>query len=87
MADDLQDLFVEQSTTIASIKRVILNFKKIGKANITLYKAKNRVKDLETLWEKCQRLNVRLLQVATAKDRSPSNTYQGGILNSRGCLS
>ncbi|XP_011884042.1 PREDICTED: uncharacterized protein LOC105571179 [Vollenhovia emeryi] len=69
MADDLQALLVEQSTTIAAIKRVIPNFKKIGKANITIYKAKKRANDLESLWERCQRLNVRLLQAASAEDQ------------------
>ncbi|CAL1684481.1 unnamed protein product [Lasius platythorax] len=69
MVDDLKDLLVEQSTIIASIKRVLANFKKIGKANVTQYKVKKRLENLEALWEKCQRQHVRLLQVATAEEQ------------------
>lgn len=66
---DLTDLLVEQSTTITSIKRVLTNFKKIGRANVTLYIAKNRLDGLENLWQKCQRLNVQLLQTATIEEQ------------------
>lgn len=69
MADDLQDLIVEQSAVVASIKRVLVNFKKMGKANVTQYRAKIRLDHLETLWEKCQRLNIWLLQVATTEEQ------------------
>ncbi|KMQ83486.1 hypothetical protein RF55_19919 [Lasius niger] len=64
MIDNLKDLLIEQSAIIASIKRVLANFKKIGKANITQYKAKKRLDNLKALWEKCQRQHVRFLQVA-----------------------
>lgn len=69
MVDAMQDLLIEQSVIIASMTRVLPNFKKIGKANVTPYKAKNRLDYLEALWEKCQRLNVRLLQVSTAEEQ------------------
>lgn len=69
MSEDLRDLIIEQSATIASMKRVLANFKKIGKANITSYKAKKRLDHLESLWEKCQRLNVRLLQVVSPDEQ------------------
>lgn len=69
MVDAMQDLLIEQSAIIASMTRVLPNFKKIGKANVTPYKAKNRLDYLEALWEKCQRLNVRLLQVSTAEEQ------------------
>jgi len=69
MTDDLQDLLIEQAAIIASMKRVLANFIKIGKANMTQYKAKNRLDHLEALWEKCQRLHVRLLQVTTTEEQ------------------
>ncbi|XP_070171514.1 uncharacterized protein [Polyergus mexicanus] len=50
-------------------KRVFPNFKKMGKANVTQYKAKSRLDALETLWERCQRLNVQLQQIATADEQ------------------
>jgi len=75
MAEDLRDLIIEQSATIASMKRVLANFKKIGKANITSYKAKNRLDHLETLWSECRRLNVRLLQVATLDEQRSVNYF------------
>ncbi|XP_070165291.1 uncharacterized protein [Polyergus mexicanus] len=69
MTDSLQDLLIEQSITISSMKRVFPNFKKMGKANVTQYKAKSRLDALETLWERCQRLNVQLQQIATADEQ------------------
>ncbi|XP_070158804.1 uncharacterized protein [Polyergus mexicanus] len=69
MTDSLQGLLIEQSITISSMKRVFPNFKKMGKANITQYKAKSRLDALETLWERCQRLNVQLQQIATADEQ------------------
>ncbi|XP_029659125.1 uncharacterized protein LOC115233057 [Formica exsecta] len=51
------------------MKRVFPNFKKMGKANVTQYKAKSRLDTLETLWERCQRLNVQLQQIATADEQ------------------
>lgn len=70
MEDELSDLLVEQMAIINSIKRSLPNFKKLGKANITLCKAKNRLDRLEILWEQCQRLNVRLLQITTPEKQS-----------------
>ncbi|XP_070153697.1 uncharacterized protein [Polyergus mexicanus] len=69
MTDSLQGLLIEQSITISSMKRVFPNFKKMGKANVTQYKAKSRLDALETLWERCQRLNVQLQQIATADEQ------------------
>ncbi|XP_070169704.1 uncharacterized protein [Polyergus mexicanus] len=67
--DSLQGLLIEQSITISSMKRMFPNFKKMGKANVTQYKAKSRLDALETLWEKCQHLNVQLQQIATADEQ------------------
>ncbi|XP_070170845.1 uncharacterized protein [Polyergus mexicanus] len=69
MTDSLQGLLIEQSITISLMKRVFPNFKKMGKANVTQYKAKSRLDALETLWERCQRLNVQLQQIATADEQ------------------
>ncbi|KMQ91090.1 hypothetical protein RF55_9085 [Lasius niger] len=69
MVDDLKDLLNEQSTIIASIKRVLANFKKIGKANVIQYKAKKQLENLEALWKKCQRQHVRLLQMAMVEEQ------------------
>lgn len=69
MSNDIPDLLVELSTTIASIRRVLPNFKKIGKDNVTIHRAKKRLEMLEKLWEKYQQLNVRILQVATDEEQ------------------
>ncbi|KMQ87986.1 hypothetical protein RF55_12603 [Lasius niger] len=47
MVDDQKDLLIEQLTIIASVKQVLINFKKIGEANVTQYKAKKRLENLE----------------------------------------
>ncbi|XP_029177615.1 uncharacterized protein LOC114945521 [Nylanderia fulva] len=79
MSSDLQELLVEQSATIASIKRVLSNFKKLGKANVTLYKTKNRLEGLETLWEKCQQLNVRLLLAASPEEQRTNGYFTAEV--------
>lgn len=68
MSDDLRLLLTEQTTTINLIKRVIINYKKLPKANITLSKTKGRLEDLKTHWEKAQRLHCRISHLATADD-------------------
>jgi len=75
MSEDLRNLIIEQSATIASMKRVLVNFKKLGKVNITSYKAKNRLDHIETLWSECRRLNVWLLQVATLDEQRSFNYF------------
>jgi Tol biopolymer transport system component len=69
MAEDLYDFLEEQNTTINAIKRVITNYKKLSKVNITLSKTKSRLADLEKYWEKVQRLHARIKRAATAEDR------------------
>lgn len=69
MTDELPRLLVEQAVMIASVKRVLVNFKKLAKANVTLCKTKCRFANLTALWEKCQNLHVRILQTATAEEQ------------------
>jgi len=51
-----------------AIKRVIINYKKLSKANVTLTKARSRLADLQKYWEKVQSLHARINR-ATAEDR------------------
>ncbi|XP_071652238.1 uncharacterized protein [Temnothorax longispinosus] len=69
MSEDLQGLLIEQNCVIRSIRRVLINFKKLSKSQITLSKTKSRLQALETLWEKCHAINVSIHQTATAEER------------------
>lgn len=69
MANELKNLLVEQSIIIASIKRAIPNFKKIGKTHFTSNKAKTRLDQLEALWNNCRQLDVQLHQMATIDEK------------------
>jgi hypothetical protein len=70
MADDLHDFLEEQNTTIHAIKRIIPNYKKLSKVNITLSRTRSRLFDLQKLWEKAYRLvNSRISRAASTKER------------------
>jgi len=66
MAEDLRDLLEKQGI---AIKRVIINYKKLSKANVTLTKTKSRLADLQKYWEKLQCLHAKIRRAATAEDR------------------
>jgi len=68
MAEDLRDFLEKQGIAIDAIKRVIINYKKLSKANVTLTKTKSRLADLK-YWEKLQCLHARIRRAATAEDR------------------
>ncbi|KAH0944748.1 hypothetical protein HN011_007918, partial [Eciton burchellii] len=51
MAQDLRKLITDQANAIGDIKRVIINYKKLSKANVMLPKTRSRLADLQTLWK------------------------------------
>ncbi|KMQ88393.1 twitching motility protein [Lasius niger] len=65
---ELRKLLIEQSTAIATLKRVLINFKKLPKTNQTLPKITGRLTNLEDQWKTCQALHVRILQTVTAEE-------------------
>ncbi|KAH0944391.1 hypothetical protein HN011_008228 [Eciton burchellii] len=69
MAEDLRDFLQKQGISIDAIKRVIINYKKLSKANVTLTKTRSRLADLQKYWEKLQSLHARIRRAATAEDR------------------
>lgn len=75
MSQDLRNLLIEQELTIKSIKRVLVNYKKLSKQNITLSKTKGRLSNLEELWKKCQALHVRLMQTATTEEQRSTQYF------------
>src|SRR5580765_8515731 len=75
MPQELRNLLIEQSNSIASIKRVLINFKKLPKANITLSKTKGRLSNLETLWATCQALHVKILQSTTPEEQASTSYF------------
>ncbi|XP_067214142.1 uncharacterized protein [Linepithema humile] len=74
---DVRNLLIKQSATIDSLKRVLVNFKKLSKGNLTLPKTQGRLSQLESLWDSCRRLHVKLLQIATAKEQRTLSYFQG----------
>jgi hypothetical protein len=47
MDEDLHKVISAQANVIGRIKRVIVNYKKLPKANVTLTKTRTRLADLE----------------------------------------
>lgn len=52
MSTNLRPLIVAQTNTIALLKQVMINFKKLAESNITLSEAKGRLSDPNELWNK-----------------------------------
>jgi hypothetical protein len=52
MVEDLRNFLVDQNITFNLMKRVIINYKKLPKASITL--PKTRLSDSKMFWEKTQ---------------------------------
>jgi hypothetical protein len=69
MADDLQDYLEKQGIIITTLKRIIINFKKLPKANITLTKTRTRLADLQKYWEKILDLHAKISRATKAEDR------------------
>jgi len=51
------------------IKRILINYKKLAKANITLVKTKSRLAELQALWKEVRYRHNDITFVATAEDR------------------
>jgi hypothetical protein len=49
MMDSLRKLMLEQANATSDIKRILINYKKLAKANITLAKTKSRLAELQAL--------------------------------------
>ncbi|KAH0948041.1 hypothetical protein HN011_002120 [Eciton burchellii] len=61
MVEDLRNFLVDQTTTIGQIKRVIINYKKLLKANVILQKMRSHLADLQMLEEDSRSSMVGLL--------------------------
>lgn len=75
MSTDLRNLLIEQSITTTSIGRVLINFKKLPKANLTPSKTRGQLYNLEALWTRCQDLHVKILQTATAEEQRSASYF------------
>jgi len=69
MADDLQDFLEKQGVIIDTLKRVLINFKKLPKTNVTLTTARTRLANLQKYWEKILDLHAKINRAAKAEDR------------------
>jgi len=68
MTDNLRKLILEQTNATIDIKRILINYKKLSKANISLAKTKLRLAKLQALWKEV-RYRHNDIFVATADDR------------------
>jgi hypothetical protein len=70
MAEDLSSFLENQNIIINVIKRLITNYKKLPKANVTLIKTRAHLTDLQKHWEKVQSLDAKINLAATAEDEA-----------------
>lgn len=69
MSDDLRSLLADQTTATIQLKKVLSNFKKLSKTNVTLPRTKARLSDLKELWEEVRQLHVQICRIASSDDR------------------
>ncbi|XP_076660904.1 uncharacterized protein LOC143364423, partial [Halictus rubicundus] len=67
---DLKTLLQHQIDAARIVERTLDNFKKIGKAKLTVATVKNRIARLSESFAECQRLHKQLSAVATDAERS-----------------
>src|SRR5436190_18949375 len=67
---EVKNLLIAQIDTIAQVKRVLVNFKKLAKANVTLPRTQRRLDELQSLWASCRELHVKLLQSTTPEEQN-----------------
>ncbi|XP_076299895.1 uncharacterized protein LOC143218550 [Lasioglossum baleicum] len=79
MTDTSESLLIQQDTAIAAIKRVIVNYKKMAKPQITLVKVKSRLDQLEKLWIECRQTHSRLLLVTKAEDQKTIPYFKANV--------
>ncbi|XP_046145628.1 uncharacterized protein LOC114881980 [Osmia bicornis bicornis] len=76
MAERVEGLLIQQITSIAAIQRVIVNYKKLPKAQVTLAKARNRKEHLEKLWDGSRQTHKLLLQSTKAEDQKSISYFK-----------
>ena len=72
---EVRNLLIAQAETIDSLKRVLVNFKKLAKANITLSKTQGRLETLQELWTSCRAMHVKLLQSTTPEEQKTMSYF------------
>ncbi|XP_067204524.1 uncharacterized protein [Linepithema humile] len=63
-------LIAEQEDVINSIRRAVINFKKIGQKNYTTASTRNRLAILQEQWSRCQQLHAEIKITASTQDRA-----------------
>jgi len=69
MSTQLKQLLRIQHYLLDWIAKVIINYKKLSKENITYIHTKKRQDDLEKKWEEANRLRVEIDMEATEENR------------------
>jgi hypothetical protein len=69
MTDSLRNLILEETNTTSDIKRILINYRKLAKVNITLAKTKSRLTELQALWKEVRYRHNDITFVATAEYR------------------
>ncbi|XP_018374451.1 PREDICTED: uncharacterized protein LOC108768504 [Trachymyrmex cornetzi] len=66
MAEETENLILAQEYKIGVLKRVLINYKKLPKASVTVPTIQSRISQLKELWAACSSQHVLLLQTATS---------------------
>lgn len=69
MATEFTSLIIGQTNRIDSLKHVLINFKKLGKANFTVPNVQGRLTDLKELWSQVQSQHNQICCNATPDER------------------
>jgi len=65
----LHKLILEEANATIDIKKILINYKKLSKANISLAKTKSHLAELQALWKEVRYRHNDITFVATAEDR------------------
>ncbi|GAB1869620.1 hypothetical protein CAJAP_10699 [Camponotus japonicus] len=76
-----EGLIIEQRETFKQFRRILPNYRKLGKERFTLSKTNTRIDGLKELWSKCRALDVKIKQATTEAQRQHKYFGDSEFLN------
>lgn len=70
----MKELLARQDVSMRAVERALTNFKKIGKARLTIAVVQQRIAQLKTSFAQCEQIHAKLL-VASTKEEQETKEY------------
>lgn len=75
MPDKVDSAIAEQIIAIDLLQKILINYKKLPKANVNLPRTRGRKEQLDTLWNDCRRLHARIVVLVNPEDKDSKQYF------------